>query len=249
MATPRQRSTGHFGHARQLEIFLSREAPSVLASLHGIFIDQDMAPESWGYVLEPPCVVDPLDPRQQVPGAARPCVFIHGELNQQALQFNTTSAASAPTIGGVPREQWRIDTIAGFTHELQHTLFNPATVPTPVGVACVRSGPVEDELSELNAILVEFHVVHQAVAANPNPAERTRLMNNWFNHAITNCGESLAGTLKKLRCLCNCSDVDAFVRATFNFVTSTWPPAERAAFNAEMHQIRWLPWDLRWPFP
>lgn len=246
MATPRQRSTGHMGHARQLELFLSREAPSVLAGLHGIFIDQDLASETWGYVLDPPCQVDSRDPRQQIPGATKPCVFIFGDLNQQAFQFNTTSAA---TIGSFSREDWRIDTVAGFTHELQHTLFNPTTVPTPHGVTCARSGPVDGELSELNAILVEFQVVSRAIASNPNPAERARLTRQWFDLKIPDCGEGLAGTLRKLRCLCNCSDVNALVRETYNFVTSTWLPAERAAFNAEMHDARWLPWDLRWPIP
>jgi hypothetical protein len=247
MGTGRQRSTGHVGHARQLEEFLRVEAPSVLAGLHGIFIDMDLSPGSWGYVVEPPCEVDSAaDPRQQVAGAAGPCVFIHGALNQQALQFNTTSA---PRIGGMSREDWRIDTIAGFTHELQHTLFSPATVPAPIGVGCARTPQVESELSELNAILVEFKVVRDAAARNPSAAERARIMRAFFDRVVPNCGESIAGTLKKLRCLCDCPDVDAWVRATFTFVTGGWTATERAEFNTEMHDARWNPWDLRWPIP
>jgi hypothetical protein len=43
--------------------------------------------------------------------------------------------------------------------------------------------------------------------------------------------------------------VDAWVRATFAFVTAGWTAAERSEFNTEMHDPRWAPWDLRWPLP
>jgi hypothetical protein len=75
----RQRATGHTGKARQLEIFLNAESPGLLGNIHGIFIDQDMDPSVAASTQDCASMVPPIL------GATKPCVFVPGRLNQEAL--------------------------------------------------------------------------------------------------------------------------------------------------------------------
>jgi hypothetical protein len=139
MTCSRALSTTHAGRARQLENILGAHDPSLLAKIHGIFIDADLSPGTGAMVTDcagweafalpaachPPGLV----------GAAKPCVFVHAELNQQAFTFNHSSA---PTIGGQPREDWRISTLqTRFTRRsmsssiLQHGRSRPELPPAP----------------------------------------------------------------------------------------------------------------------
>jgi hypothetical protein len=236
MSPRRQRASGHTGRARQLELFLEAQAPGLLANIHGIFIDQDLSRNTGALTMNCADMVPPIT------GATRPCVFVHGNLNQQALRFNTTSAA---TIGGESREDWRISTLQILTHEVQHVVFDTAVRPNPAGAAGCARADVEFELSELNAIISEFPIVFRAVPAAAAASDPTRRrLDGWFDSAITNPQEGIRGILKKLRCTCDCAQVDAWVIDTFNFVSSSWTPAERTAFNTE---LRSPVWGLGWP--
>ncbi|AFY34120.1 hypothetical protein Cal7507_3729 [Calothrix sp. PCC 7507] len=238
MAPARARASGHGGHARQLEIFLNGQSPGLLSNIHGIFIDQDLSPGTGALTM--PC--DELVP--PITGATKPCTFVHGSLNQQALAFNTTTD---PTIGGISREDWRVQTLQILTHEVQHVIFDSTARATPPGVTCSRA-TVEFELSELNAMMSEFPIAFRAIPAGASATDPARVrLNNWFQTVITNPSESISGALKALRCKCNCADVDAFVIDTFNFVAASWTPAEKTAFNTELQNPRWAAFDLRWP--
>ncbi len=257
MSCSRATSTGHAGRALQLENFLRLFDPALRAKIHGIFIDADMSGGTGAFVtacngsggwedlaMPTGCTVP------QFAGATKPCVFVHGNLNQEAFQFNRTTN---PTIGGLPREDWRIQTLQTLTHEVQHTIFDTAIAgrAVPAGtVGCPRSR-VEAELTELNAIFSEFPLVIRAVPAAPGPARTNAMqrLNNWFSDAITNPDESLAGTLKAMRCTCNCAEVNAHIRDIFNFVSSSWSVPERTAFNTELRRPVWnvSPIDLNWP--
>jgi hypothetical protein len=239
MSPSRQRAHGHTGHARQLERFLNSQAPGFLGNIHGIFIDQDMDPDVAASTQDCASMVPPIT------GATKPCVFVHGSMNQQALTFNTDVAAA--TIGGRPREDWRIDTVQTLIHEIQHVLYDIAFAgaAAPGGVTSCGRADIESELSELNAIMSEFPSVFDAVpvgAAAAHPAA-VRLR-TWFTLSITNPGESVRGILTTIRCKCSCPDSDAFVRETFNFVTSAWTTAQKDAFNAELRRPGW---GISWP--
>ena len=236
MSPPRAGVHGHGGHARQLERFLDTQVPGLRANIHGIFVDQDLSPGTGALTMA--CA----DFTPQILGATKPCVFVHGSLNQQALDFNTTAK---PTVGGRSREDWRVMTTQILVHEIQHVLFGTAPLPLPAGVTTCTRASVDDELSELNAIMSEFPIAFRAVpvgAALGDPA-RARL-NAWFTRAITSSDESVQGILKTLRCKCDCADADRFITQTFNFVSSSWTPGEKAAFNAEFRQPKW---GLTWP--
>lgn len=239
MSPARQRVHGHTGPARQLELLLNAQAPGLLANIHGIFIDQDMDPHVAASTQDCASMVPPIT------GATKPCVFVPGALNQQALQFNTDPTAT--TIGGRSREDWRIDTVQTLGHEIQHVKYDDTISPTavPAGVTTCTRASVDHELSELNAIMSEFPIVFDAVpvgAAATDPAA-VRL-HDWFDHSITNTGESIRGIVTVLRCGCSCSDADLFIKETFHFVSSSWTAAQKNAFNTE---LRKPVWSLSWP--
>ena len=252
MTCPRALSTTHAGRATQLETILAAHDPALRAQIHGIFIDADLSPGTeamvtdcadWETIAMPAACHAP-----GLAGAAKPCVFVHGKLNQEAFAFNRTAV---PTIGGKPREDWRISTLQTLIHEAQHVVFDTSARPEPAGAAACPRASVSAEITELNAIMSEFPIVFRAIPAAPGPA-RTRAINrldNWFNHVITNPSESLSGTLKAMRCQCDCAEVNAHVQDVFDLVTASWSVAEKDAFNIELRKVKWniAPIVLNWP--
>ncbi len=253
MTCTRAISTGHAGRARQLEMILGAKDPTLLARIHGIFIDADMSRGTGAMVGSCSGWISDALPAgcnpPTVTGASKPCVFVHGILNRQAFQFNNSSA---PTIGGETREDWHISTLQTLIHEAQHVVFDTSGRAEPPGTAatCPRSR-VEAEVTELNAIMSEFPIVIRAIPPNPGPARTRALirMENWFHHKVTNPHESLAGTLRAMRCECDCPQVNAHVEDIFNFVSSSWSSGEKKEFTMELNKPRWnvSPINLNWP--
>jgi len=105
MAPARAGAHGHHGHARQLELFLTEQGQGALLGLiHGIFIDQDMAADVDASTDSCSTLVPPIT------GAVKPCVSVHGSLNQEALTFRTTHDATSgacPASSGASRRSRR----------------------------------------------------------------------------------------------------------------------------------------------
>ncbi|MFO0699073.1 MAG: DUF4157 domain-containing protein [Nitrospira sp.] len=256
MTPARAVSSGHSGRARQLERFLTSQDPTRLSNIQGIFIDSDMSPGTGALTQDCAAwIADSLPAGTPTPpgmaGATKPCTFVHGNLNQEALIFNTRAT---PTIGGLSREQWRVDTLQILTHETEHPRFETATAaaPLPPGVTtatCSRANVLR-ELSEIAAGLSEFKPLFRAVSGEADPAGplHTR-MNEWFHEVAITGGESFHGALTKMGCSCDCTEIDAHVRATFTEVTTSngWTPMERLIFN--LHMQSELPFGRRpsWP--
>jgi hypothetical protein len=237
MSPARQVATGHTGRARQLQLILEAEQPGLLANVHGIFIDMDMSPNTGALVDLCANMIPPVPAP-----AGKKCVFVPPHLNQQALRFRQGSA----TVGGRPREDWRVETLQTLVHEIQHVAFDAAGLGQAPGVAaadCSRAD-VEFELSEMAAVMSEFPIVFRAIPVGAPAADpsRTRLA-NYFTNAISNPSESIEGALKSLRCKCDCAHVDAFVKQTFAFVSSSWTATEKSTFNTELrapaHGLNW----------
>jgi len=238
MTPARQTSTGHTGRGRQLELILEAEAPGLLANVHGIFLDRDMSPGTGALVS----LCSDMTPPVAAP-AGRKCVFVPATLNREARRFREGNAV----VGGQPREDWHVQTMQTLIHEIEHVVFDAAGLGQPVGAsaaACPRAN-VEFELSELAAIMSEFPTAFRAipVGAGAGHASRTRL-SNWFTNALTNPFESIEGALTKMRCACDCTEVDAFVRQTFNHVAASWTPGERTVFNTRLQAEAGLHWPL-----
>jgi len=194
---------------------------------------------AWAAIALPPGFVP-----ASIAGATKDCVFIHGELNAEAQLFNGGKA----TIGGLAREDWRVQTTQTFTHESEHAVFEQAPHPKPAGVTTPTCTPaaVRGELSELAAVTSEFPVAFRAIpaAAGPQQVTAQKRVDDWFNKAVTNPGESIRGALQKMGCACECNEVDLFVTDTFNFVSSSWSKTEKNVFNTKLQDPVW---KINWP--
>jgi hypothetical protein len=247
--TPRRAlQSGHGGHARQLEIFLEAQAPGRLANVQGIFIDMDI-PASFA-AFNQPCdawIASSL-PSGTMPdgmaGATQTCVFVPFRLNQEALEFNTTRSTR---IGRKSREEWQAETLASLTHETQHGIFHNTAHITPAGVtsaSCSHANNVR-ELTELSAILSEFPIMFRAIPAGAPASHSARIaLASWFQFNVLNSRQSIKGSLKKIGCNCNCPEVDAHVRNTFAFTSTSWSAAEKTALHTELNRAVW---GIRWP--
>jgi hypothetical protein len=69
-------------------------------------------------------------------------------------------------------------------------------------------------------------------------------MDGWFNNRVRRKGQSIGGILTNLRCVCDCSEVDEYVRQTEAFTTSAWSETERAYLNAALGRQPGLNWPV-----
>jgi hypothetical protein len=239
MSHSRQRSTGHVGHAQQLEIFFTATSasPASLSKVHGIFIDMDLSPGTGAVTMSCASMTPPIT------GATKPCIFVHGNLNQEAFAFNKTLNS---VIGGLPREEWKTRTLTSLTHELEHVVFDTSAHGTPAGIStptCTRAN-ISSELSELHAQMSEFPVVFRAIPVGAGPTHGSRLrVITWFDNFVGGGGEDLRGIMAAIGCSCECAETNEFIKDTFNFATSSWTAAEKTFFNSEV-KSRLPAWPL-----
>lgn len=222
--------------------------------IHGVFIDQDLS--SGTEALKMNCAAwraDGLpagDPDSSgFATATKGCVFVHGSLNQEALKFNSGDA----TVGGQPRDQWRTDTLATLTHEVQHERFEtviepalplPGAVTTPT---CTRAS-VQSSLSEIVSIVSEFplHFNEAQAEASPVGPSHTRL-NNYFAGAVSNPSESFEGALTDMGCKCECAEIDSLVIQAVNSSTTGFTAPQKTAFRTEAQSRMPGPGRPLWP--
>ncbi len=253
MTPARARSTHHAGRARQLEIALERHDMARRGLVHGVFLDADMSRGTgamatscadWAADSLPAGDPDPAG----FAGAAKPCVFVHGDLNQQALAFNQ----GAVTVGGRPRDEWRVDTLATLVHETEHVRFDDTLQPglaRPAGVStptCTKAA-VHFPLSEIVSIASEFPLFHQAAQAEANPAGPAHVrLTNHLNNSVDNPLESFKGALEAMGCKCDCPEVALFVVQAIDATSTSWSAAEKTAFRTEIRARMSAPGPV-WP--
>jgi hypothetical protein len=244
------RPTPHGGRALQLEAFMQSEEPHERAQIEAIHIDSDLGENSAAYTYDCDSLVGAT-----IPAASRYCIFVPGNLNREAYTYQNTTSAR---IGGVPREEWRIETLHTLVHEATHARGYPWQAGFPNRATCsidFCEPPdnricLRNELDELGALIGGFRAVLQNINNISDPVRRRQYLENSYEWLITSCGQSVAGTLKAMRSLtpCSCADIDHYVQAIFDAVTSTgWNQQEKDAFNAELRNPRWNPWHINWP--
>jgi Domain of unknown function (DUF4157) len=233
MTPTRARRSGHAGRAAQLEKILNDHSPARLALLHGIFIDADVSSGTAAYVTD--CadwLADSLPAADPDPAgmatATKPCMFVPGRLNREALQFNHGD----PTIGGESRDAWRAEALNTLIHETEHVSFEivePA-LPVPPGVTspdCTKAN-VAFSLGEIVSILSEFPLHFDAAQAEADPTGPAHARLTAFLHgAVTNPGENLPGALLDMGCHCDCNEVDLFVIQAVDTMTTTLSADQR----------------------
>ncbi|HSS22520.1 MAG TPA: DUF4157 domain-containing protein [Pyrinomonadaceae bacterium] len=259
MSAKKAEAAGHGVPAKEVEKFLDDQRPGLRSNVHGIFVSKTMVKDrvagehAYNCAGSVPSITDPT---------IHHCVFVPDNLEKEAAVFNTKKTAK--TIGGLDREEWRVDALKTLVHEAQHALYDEyalANINPPSGVTC-RRGEVITELSEISAELSEFPVIFRAMPADviakatgPSPnypelirdsPEYARLV-GWVN-SILSGGESIVGSLTALRCKCSCADVDTYTIEAFNVTATSWSVKEKQFFSKLMHApIAGSSLDPKWP--
>lgn len=241
---PTQQTAQAAGGGRQgrpalaLQQFLNQQLPGALTNVHGIFVDNTL-PQGARASLSDCTAINP-----PIQGATKDCMFVIPDLESQATDFITKTGAELPIIGGMPREQWRVDTLRLMVHEVTHAMFKTAPNSPAQRTQC-QSADVTHELSELTAIIAEFPTMYRAMPSDAGPDHPARkALDNWFTMRITDPRESIGGILKSVRCSCECDDANAVIEQTFDFVSPSWHIGEKVSFNRELLDRKW---KLDWP--
>jgi hypothetical protein len=239
---PECTSDGHAAVATALTALLQDRSPSRLDHVSGIFVNKDM-PEDWGAVTVGCTSFVPALPEN---GGKKFCVTVPDTMEAEAKQY---ANPKIPYIGGVPRYAWVTRTLMTLTHETEHGRFDTAagTAGTPLhGPAAGTCKPddVESDLSELAAQMAEFPVLMRRTQTRTFIKEwKQKKLSDWFNYHLNNGGEDVTGTLKALRCKCECGQVDAYIKQVAQFAQASWTSWEKWVYNTEMkkpeHKLDW----------
>jgi hypothetical protein len=224
---------GHGAPANALMDILKANYPSRLGFITGIFVDKDM-PKEWGaFTTDCSSFMPPL------PGSK--CTFVPDALKTEGESFQK----GAKTVGGQPRKEWLTATIGTLTHETEHARFDVAApIPEPSPTAC-KFADLENNLSEMAADLSEMHVVYRDALTRPQK-DRFKHFHDMFNFWVKGGKEDISGTVKDLRCKCECGDADHYIIKTVESVSTSqkWDTNEQSMIHSELQQAKW---GLKWP--
>ncbi len=240
-STPRDPSCtadGHGKRAVQAEKVLHDWDPQRLKFIRQIVVDMDMESGFGGLTGECSDFMPPI------PGGGL-CTFIPERLEKESEQFNTTMD---PTIAGKPRDIWRDAALMTLVHETEHARFDVTRIVQPGPRAC-KFDDIQDALSEIAAMLVEFPIIFRAARENVSltPQRRVEIVDKWFKVRITNDRQSFKSTLHAIYCKCECADADVYVKKTIAFSTADWSDEEKQRFHTELNDPKWDEHKLRWP--
>jgi hypothetical protein len=235
---PKKPKSGtHGGRAEILTELAHEHVPKDLELIHGIFIDEAISKKIGARII--PCkawVDESLPEGTPVPefeGATHRCVFVSKDYESEAADYKSGSS----TVGGKSREEWLNDMKTYLTHEATHERFLTTEFPFQKSGLCSR-GALKGELSEMAAKISEFPYVVN------NSAKRAQ----WFTHQADTHGESLPGTIRAIRCSCECPDADALIRAGFDLASASWSEDLRMNFHAHMKRGEGESHDIYWPY-
>jgi len=235
---PKQPKSGtHGGRAEALTALARMHVPEDLKLIHGIFVDEATSKKVGARIMSCKAWVDDnLPENTPVPefeGATHRCVFVSKEYESEAADYERGAA----TVGTKSRENWLIDMKTYLTHEATHERFLTAEFPFQKSGSCSRA-LLKRELSEMAAKISEFpHVVN-------NTEKRTQ----WFTHQATSHGERLPGTIRAIRCKCDCKDADELIRSGFELASASWSADLKTQFHVHMKRGEGASHDLYWPY-
>jgi hypothetical protein len=226
-------SDGHGAKATALTAILNTHYKSRLGFVTGLFVNKDM-PADWGAVTDDCANFMP-------PLTGTKCTFVPDVLEAQAKLFN----GGAKSIAGQPASEWLTETLATLTHETEHARFDTAAaIPEPNATAC-KFADHESNLSEMAAHLSEMHVYYREALTKTGP-DRFKRFKDKFSFWVTNGSEDIAGIVKELRCKCECTDADYYIKKTVESVATSqkWDTNEAFMIHTELSDAKW---KLKWP--
>jgi hypothetical protein len=235
------KSGTHGGVAETLTALVHEHAPEDVKLIHGIFVDEAISKKVGARIM--PCmtwVQENLPENTPVPefeGATHRCVFVSKEYEAEAGDYERGSS----TVGGKSRENWLIDLKTYLTHEATHERFLAAKFPFRPSGPCSRTA-LKGELSEMAAKISEF----------PHVVKSPQKLQQWFTHQATTNGETLPGTIRAIRCSCDCGpDADSLIRAGFELASDSrrlWSEDLKKEFHAHMKRGAGKEHNIYWPY-
>ncbi len=228
-------SDGHGTRAKQLEKVVSDYKSNRLGFVAGVFIDKDIPDEWKAYRGDCDSFVPPIT-------GGKHCIFTPEATEKEAAQFNDTKDA---TIGGLPRDEWRLFTLRVLMHETGHARYEEAKPSAPSATAC-DFDTIRSELHEIAADMDDFGATVDLLqrSSQPESAQETKLQNlfkdRWVPRATSNW--------KAIQCACECSDASEYVRKTATTMTAHWNTALKFRFHTELRKA--IPsWPVAPPEP
>jgi Domain of unknown function (DUF4157) len=232
------KSGTHGGVAETLTALAHEHVPEDVKLIHGIFVDEALSKRVGALII--PCmawVQQNLPENTPVPefeGATHRCVFVSKEYEAEAGDYERGSS----TVGGKSRENWLIDLKTYLTHEATHERFLAAEFPFRATGPCSRA-VLKGELSEMAAKISEF----------PHVVKSRQKLQEWFTQQASTHGESLPGTIRAIRCSCDCGpDADSLIRAGFELASASWSEDLKKEFHADMKRGAGKEHDIYWPY-
>ena len=232
---------GHAAIATALTKLMQDRSPSRLNYVSGIFVNKDL-PADYGAVTVDCATFVPALPQN---GGNSYCTTVPASMEAEAKQY---ADPNIKTIGGVPRYTWWTRTLITLTHETEHGRFDSAAddpAKTPLSgpsTGTCRPEDVESDLSEMAAQMSEFPILLRRLQPFPDAIRKKRLQ-SWFHYHLNNGAEDVTGTLKSLRCRCDCADVDRYIKQVVNFAQAGWNSYEKWTYHTEMkdpsHNLNW----------
>ena len=239
----------HGQRAKEVEKLFKKHLPDLQPLIRGVFVDETL-PEYAG-ARHKDClkwaeeILSPLSPKEnktEFEGATRTCVFVPKKLEQNAKEYNRQGKAKQKDM-----EWWlKFRVLSLLTHEVTHARFLKIPFSYPAGQNCTEE-EIAHELSELAASISEFPFV------NPFKSD---ILKAWLNSKLSledpskekRSHQSIAGSIRDIRCSCECVDADALIRKVFRLVSYSWTEDEKREFHAHMKRGKGKELGVYWPY-
>lgn len=217
-------AAGHGRRAVEIEKLFAQHLPDLRPLIHGVFVDIALPEDAramrgdclaWAQSLPPgSSTVD-------FQNATHSCVFVPKKLEEQAAAYNQLKK---PTLEQQNWIRWLV--VRMLTHEATHERFRAARIAFPASTTCTATS-LAIELSELAAAISEFPHVKDLPS---------RFLDAWSTEYLTDPRqltaptESISGSIRDIRCSCECGEADALIRHAFELASAAWSEEERKEF-------------------
>jgi hypothetical protein len=256
---------GHGRRAAETEKLFQKYLPRLWPMVQGVFVDETLRPEkvraarvdclNWAKAALPAAA-----DKTEFEHATRGCVVIPKDLETLAAQYN--QKLSAP-MSDLQRHAFKTEVewffVDPLTHEVTHERFEKAKISFGSSPTCTPTA-LAKELTELAACISEFPVV-QGLASDVPTGQFPSVIQfasdrrgDWEKayltdpRLLTDPGESIFGSIREIRCSCECGEGDSLIRQAFDIASKFWSEDQRAEFHIYMKQGKGKEFGVYWPF-
>jgi hypothetical protein len=244
-------ASGHGRRAVEVERLFARHLPKLQALVHAVVVDDTLPADvdaarvncaAWAGDALPPTA-------DQTPfaGATKSCIAIAPRFEKEAAHFNGLDPTTVkPQIMLELRQFIEFDILRLLTHEVTHERVIGETLTFPTGDAHCTDALVRREVSELASVISEYPIVSELPYDTfGKPWAEARLKDPRVEGKST---ESIAGSIREIRCGCECSDADALIRRAFEIASAFWPEKKKNEFHVYMKRGKGSAYGVYWPY-